>query len=97
MYLKQLNKIEHAIKVKTGDIPGMHVVFMDANTTKQQALEIYKDRNHTEPGDKFLFVQLLPDDFKHKAADFLWKNNKLYKKLINEGFTINEILTKYVG
>jgi hypothetical protein len=96
MYLKQLNRIESAIKSRLGEIPNVHVIFVKGYQTKQQALDEYKDKNHTDPGDIFYEVLIYPDYVRYEHTSFVTQNGKLVSQMMNEGFTLDEILKRYV-
>lgn len=91
---QRLIELEH--KLRPQDIPAVHVIEMDAHTTKQDAKKVYEATHEIKPKDMFVYIQILPDYFMHKHADFCRANKKLFKKLLNDGLTIDEILKKYV-
>lgn len=97
MYLKQLNRIESAINSRLGDYPAWHTVFVDGYKTKQQALLEYQDKNHTDPGDDYFYVYVYPEYCRYEHTSFSKTNDKLMSKLMDEGFTMDEIFKKYVN
>jgi hypothetical protein len=97
MYFRQLNKIESAIESKEDKIPAMHSILIQSDKTKQQALFEYKDKNHTEPGDHYFYILVYPAYANYRHTSFVKNNEQLIDKLLNEGFTLDQIFQKYLN